>query len=78
MIGWRVGSVIEVEESVTDGVPERVADRAATLVPYGAFVQRNGFNLGGGEWRRTAVAVEDEAEGKEERESEGSEKCGED
>lgn len=71
---------IKVEESVTYGVVERVADGAATVVPYGAFVERNGFILGGGEWRRrrTAVAGEDEAEGEEESESEGSETCGED
>lgn len=43
-------------------------------MPYGTFVEGNGFKIGGGE-RRTE-AREEQAEGKEERECEGSEKCG--
>lgn len=49
VVGWRVKSVIEVEKSVADRVPKTMVDGAATLVPYGAFVERNGFDLAGGE-----------------------------
>lgn len=58
MVGRRFGSVIEVEESVADRIPEGVADGAASLVPYGALVKRNVFIFGCGEWRRAALARE--------------------
>lgn len=41
MIRRRVNGIIEVVESVTNGVTERVSDRTETVVPDGAFVERD-------------------------------------
>lgn len=41
MIRRRVESIVEVEESVTDGVTEGVTDGTETVVPDGAFVVRD-------------------------------------
>lgn len=73
MVGRRVGSAVEVNESIAGGVPERMAEGTAALVPDGALVEGNRFDSGGG----GGTPAEKGAEGKEEREKEGCEECGE-
>lgn len=59
MVGWDIGRVVEVKEGIADGILERMVDRAAALVPDGAFVNGD-ILICGGAWVRNAAEEEEE------------------